>query len=346
MSADETKRAVTARIPVAVVMVSYRSGPFALRALSSLRAELDSELIELKVFLVENASGDEALLRREIDARFSDFAHLVVSPENGGYGAGNNLGLQAAVRSRVPFRYVHFLNPDTEIRGRAVTRLVTFLEAHPKAGLAGGSFEHEDGTPWSVAFRFPTPVSELEGSAAIGVLTRALLKYRVPLHLGDEPTEVDWVSGASMMFRREVLEQVGGFDEGFFLYFEEVDLCLRTKTAGWEIWYVPDSRVMHVRGQSTGVTALGKRSRLPPYWFESRRRYFYKHYGAPYAAAADAAFLVGHGLGALKRFIKRQPASTPPRVLWDGLKSSVIWPKNRRGLGPERCYVLPSHERS
>jgi N-acetylglucosaminyl-diphospho-decaprenol L-rhamnosyltransferase len=157
--------------------------------------------------------------------------------------------------------------------------------------------------------------------------------------MGDAPERIDWCSGASMMVRREVLECVGGFDERFFLYFEEVDLCLRIKAAGWEIWYVPDSRVMHVRGQSTGVTVLDQKPRrLPGYWFESRRRYFVKHHGPLYAGLADAAAVVSGSFGALKDKLKRVPPT--PHLLRDLVAQSVLWPKNRRLAEPE-CYVLP-----
>lgn len=104
-----------------------------------------------------------------------------------------------------------------------------------------------------------------------------------------------------MMVRREVLETVGGLDESFFLYFEEIGLCARLAAAGWERWYVPLSRVIHLRGWSTGVTGLDEPSRrLPAYWFESRRRYFVKHHGFRYAALADAAFLAGRAVGTLR----------------------------------------------
>lgn len=104
---------------------------------------------------------------------------------------------------------------------------------------------------------------------------------------------MDWASGASLLCRRQVLETVGGFDEGFFLYFEEVDLCRRIGQAGWERWYVPASRVMHLQGAST-------QRRLPRHWFESRSRYFSKHHGRLYARLADVAALLGNAVGVMK----------------------------------------------
>jgi N-acetylglucosaminyl-diphospho-decaprenol L-rhamnosyltransferase len=327
---------------VLVIIVNYRSAALTLRALASLAEERRDPSLALTVLVVENASGDEANLRRGIETHYGDFAQLVVSPTNGGFGAGNNLGLKVGHDLGLVPDYVHMLNPDTEVKPGALTSLVRFMDAHPKAGLSSGSFEDVDGSPWPVAFRFPSISSELETGFRWRVVSRFLGKRAVARTMGDEPEPIDWCSGASMMVRREVLESVGGFDERFFLYFEEVDLCLRIKEAGWEIWYVPESRVMHVRGQSTGVTALDRGpKRLPAYWYESRRRYFVKHHGAVYAGLADAAALVSNSFGVLKDKIKR--VSPTPHLLRDITAQSVVWPKNRE-LPRAEYYVLPKSE--
>ncbi len=326
-----------APLDVAVIIVNYRSAELALRALASLAEERKRPGLALEVMVVENASGDEARLRAGIEP-YAEFARLVVSPENGGFGAGNNLGVRSLLAAGSRARYFHFLNPDTVVYPGAVLALARFLEAHPRGGAAGSRFQHEDGTPWPIAFRFPTPLSEIESGASLGVVSRLLQRRAISRELGDTAEQVDWLSGASMMVRRELLASVGGFDEAYFLYFEETDLCLRAKQAGWEIWYVPDSRVMHVRGQSTGVTALdGKPRRLPRYWFESRRRYYAKNHGLAYAAAADLAFLAGNGIGTLKRALRRTPNT--PRLLRDFVRESVLLPQNR-AVAPARSSVL------
>jgi GT2 family glycosyltransferase len=142
---------------------------------------------------------------------------------------------------------------------------------------------------------------------------------------------IDWVPGASMMIRRAVTDAIGGLDENYFLYFEETDFCLRAKRAGFSTWYVPESRVMHIAGQSTKVTernAVPKR--LPAYWFESRRRYFVANHGVGYAMAADVIALVAHGLGSLKRAAQRHDNVGAPHFLADLARHSALWPKNRR----------------
>jgi N-acetylglucosaminyl-diphospho-decaprenol L-rhamnosyltransferase len=322
-------------IQVVSIIVNYKSARLSLDALESLAAERAAQPeLALTAVVVENASGDAELLAREISARFSSFARLVVSEVNGGFGAGNNLGVRAVLESGQRPDYVHFLNPDTVVRPGGVRELVRFLETHPKAGLAGSLFEHEDGSLWPRAFRFPSPLGEFEGGCSTGIVSKLLSRYVVALDMGQEPEQVDWISGASMLMRRAALEATGGFDESFFLYYEEVDLCLRARQAGWECWYVPSSRVMHVRGQSTGVHVTGEGpKRLPKYWFESRRRYFAKN-GYGYAAAADLAFFLGNSIGALKRVIKGDKTGTP-HLLRDFMRESVLRAENRSVAPPK-----------
>jgi len=139
-----------------------------------------------------------------------------------------------------------------------------------------------------------------------------------------------------MMIRREVIEQVGGMDERFFLYYEETDYCRKVKNAGWELWYVPQSRVMHLAGQSTGVTDRQEEAqRLPDYWFESRRRYFLKNHGLLYAMATDAVLLVSYAIGQAKERIKLRPDRGTPYLLSDILRHSPLRKANRTILPAE-----------
>ena len=124
--------------------------------------------------------------------------------------------------------------------------------------------------------------------------------------------KVDWLAGASMMFRREVLEKVGLFDESFFLYFEETDLCHRAAEAGFETVYVWESEVAHVGSASTGMKTW---SRVPDYWFDSRSHYFAKNHGRAYLAAATSARLVGTAVWQLRRRLQSKPEEDPPRFL-------------------------------
>lgn len=128
-----------------------------------------------------------------------------------------------------------------------------------------------------------------------------------------------------MIVRREVFESVGLLDEKYFMYFEEVDFCLAANRSGWPCWYVPASRVVHLVGQSSGVTDTKRPpKRLPKYWFDSRRRYFLKNHGWLYAAIADAAWVVGFSLWRLRRVLQHKPDNDPPKLLSDFVLNSVL----------------------
>ena len=128
------------------------------------------------------------------------------------------------------------------------------------------------------------------------------------------------------MVRREVFESIGLLDPEYFLYFEDMDLCRRALNAGWSCWYVPQSRVIHLVGQSSGVTDVRRRAqRLPRYWFDSRHRYFVKHHGWVYAALADSAWLFGIVLRRARRVLERKPISEEPERLSDIVVNSIFF---------------------
>jgi N-acetylglucosaminyl-diphospho-decaprenol L-rhamnosyltransferase len=122
-----------------------------------------------------------------------------------------------------------------------------------------------------------------------------------------------------------VFEQIGLPDDGYFLYFEEVDFCKRAWDAGWECWYVPASRVVHLVGQASGITDTKRPAkRVPGYWFAARRRYFRKHNRRAKAALADAAWAVGYTLWRTRRAVQRKPDTDPPHLLADFVRFNFL----------------------
>jgi hypothetical protein len=219
------------------------------------------------------------------------------------------------------------LNPDTVAREGAIKVLVGFMDGHPRAGIAGSLLENADGGVECSAHRIHSPLSELDAGARLGLLSRLLHRYVVSECPAAEAHQCDWVSGASLIVRREVLEQVGLMDDGFFLYFEEVDFCRRAQQAGWECWYVPDSRVVHLEGASTGIRATAKRR--AKYWYDSRRRFFVKHYGIIGLVAADVLWAIGRFSFLLRRGLRlgaRSNVNYDPKwfmfdLLWGDLRA-------------------------
>ena len=313
-------------VPTAgVVVVSYKSAALTVDCLRSIAVERLTSALHIRCVVIDNASGDEPVVAAAIaDHGWGDWARVVVAPRNGGFAYGNNLGLKELERDgRVDF--VHLLNPDTVLRPGAIDALVAFLQAHPRAGITGGVFENGDGSEWAIAFRFPSLLGEIEQGVRLGLVSRVLSGACVPMNMGASAAPADWVSGASMMIRREVFDRIGGLDETFFLYFEETEFCHRAKRAGFEVWYVPASRVVHIAGQSTKVTErnVGPR-RLPSYWFDSRRLYFTLAHGPAYAAAADALAIVSGWLGLAKSALQGRLRTHVPHFLRDLFGHSAL----------------------
>lgn len=312
---------------VLVVVVNYRTADLVVACLRSLAPEV-RDVPGTRVVIVDNDSGDSSVERIEnaiVTAGWQPWASVLASPVNGGFAWGNNFAIRAALAAASPPDLFWLLNPDTEVRAGALRAFVEFLGAHPQVGLCGGGIDEGDGQPWPFAFRFPSIGSEIERGFAFGPVSRVLARWSVQRAMGAEPARVDWVPGATLMIRRDVFERVGLMDEHYFLYFEETDYCLQAKRAGLQCWYLPQSRVMHIAGQSTGVTSKGgPPRRTPAYWFESRRRYFVKNHGRAYAAIADVAWMISFALGSLRRWLQRKPADSPPNHFSDFFRHSAL----------------------
>jgi len=326
-------------LDIAVVIVTYKCAALTLESLRSVDAERSTTGTRIRVIVVDNASGDTKDLAEAIKSNnWASWVTLVTAPRNGGFAYGNNVGIQRAYDTATP-AYVYLLNPDAQVRSGAIASLARFLEAHPDVGIAGSSFETRDGSNWPFAFRFPGLMSELLQGMEIGALMRLFDRWVVARHMSRVAQPTDWICGASMMIRPSVLARIGGMDENYFLYFEETDFCYRAKQAGFPTWYVPDSRVMHIMGQTTTVTDIsaGPR-RLPDYWFESRRRYFAVTYGIGKAIAIDVVTLIANSVGLIKRIaLKRDRV---PHFLRDVIRHSVLWPRNRN-FPDIRCFRPP-----
>jgi hypothetical protein len=287
----------------------------------------------MRVIVIDNASPDGAADRVSSaieEHGWGNWATLVRARSNRGFAAGNNIAIRAMHSTYPMARFLVLLNPDTVVRPGALRRLLDFMESRPDVGIAGGRSEDLDGEPQMCAFRFPNVVSEVLGQLNVGLLDRLFADRLARLGVLHEPRQVDWVSGAFMVIRRELIEQVGLMDEGYFLYYEETDYCHRAQRAGWTCWHVPECRVVHFVGQSTGVkTRHQAPSRLPPYWFESRRRYFAVNYGRVYAAFIDLALLVASPIGRARDLLQGKVRRTPPRFVGDLMRYSALWHREK-----------------
>jgi GT2 family glycosyltransferase len=251
--------------PLAVVLVSYRSREPLLHALDSLAAHAG---LAHEVVVVDNASGDgtvEAVRERHPGAL------LLANDANVGFARACNQGWRAC-----PAPLVLFLNPDAALTAGAVPSLARLLDERPSAGAAGPLLRSLDGAIEVSTGPDLSPLSEWRQRRLVrGVGRRDPRVLREAEALHSREREVDWVSGACLLVRREALAAAGGFDEGFFLYEEDADLCRRLRRAGWSVWFTPAAEVRHALGRSMAQAA--GRARLE--YHRSHLRYYRRHNG-------------------------------------------------------------------
>lgn len=229
---------------ISVIIVSYNTASLLRQCLSKLYDHTAG--LDLEVFVVDNNSSDgsAALVKREFP-----IVKLIVNHDNKGFAAANN---QAWNESKG--EYVLLLNPDAFIKEGALQNAVRFMEAHPACGICGGRLVKPDGSLDPSARKFP--------KALFKFFTLSGLRRRFPrspLFSGHEfggfdhrsVIEVDWVPGTFTLFRRTMLDMTGLFDERFYIYFEETDLCQHAKKSGWKVYFLPTAEVVHVGGASS-----------------------------------------------------------------------------------------------
>lgn len=281
---------------LAVIIVHYKTPGMLRDCIATLLPEIDAARDQ--VIVVDNASGAEHLAALQPGLEHPA-VQLLASEKNLGFAGANNLGIQQVLAAGGADFFL-LLNPDTLVRPGAIATLLAFLEAHSDVSLVGPRLEFPDGSPQLSAFGDPTPISELVRGANIGPITRLCRRWEVYGEVKDAPHRCDWLSGACVLMRRSVVDRVGLLDAGFFMYYEEVDYFRRARKAGFHAWYEPAAHVVHLVGQASGVEWQKAAKPLPAYWFESRHRYFRKHFGYFGMVAADGFWLTGHILTRLR----------------------------------------------
>lgn len=303
---------------LSVIVVSWNVRDLLRRCLASLAGSRDK--LAMQVIVVDSASADGSA---EMVAADFPWVDLIASPENVGFPAGNNLGLPMARG-----RFIFLLNPDTEVVGDALSTLVAFLEANHDVGAAGPQLLNPDGSVQSSRRRFPTLATAFFESTWLQPLApRRLLSRYYALDLPDDATaDVDWLTGAALMTRQEVVEQVGGLDEGYFMYSEELDWCHRIRDAGWRVVYLPAAQIVHHVGKSSEQAVTARHINFQ----RAKLRYYRKYHGngaatllrlfllASYLvqiAVEGAKGLIGH-----KRELRRQRVASYWEVVRSGLR--------------------------
>lgn len=308
---------------LAVIVVSWNTRDLLAACLRSVQAAVDEAGLDARLWVVDNASHDGSV---EMLERVFAGVRLVPSPLNLGFGGGQNLALRAIGFERVPVpppvqvgadrlqipappgmdsetgvslpleseppRYVLVLNPDTRIDPGALRAMVAFMDRTPGAGVCGPRLMYGDGSFQHAGYRFPSLAQVVLDFWPINWrLTESWLNGRYPrrLYEAGKPFPIDHPLGAAMLFRREVIEQTGGFDLEYFMYVEEIDWCVRVRRAGWGIYCVPAAEVIHYEGQSTKQV----RPQMVVALWRSRYIFYRKHCSPAYRWAVRRIIRAG-----------------------------------------------------
>ena len=263
---------------LSILLVSYNCKQYLLGCLASIyRARLD---LTCEVIIVDNASADGTV--EAVQEQFPQAA-LIANAGNPGLAAATN---QALARSSG--RYVLYLNPDTEVSKETLEGVVRFADAQPKAAAFCCRLLNDDGSLQHSCFRFPNLRMAFYGFFPL-VPMDSEANGRYPTENYQRVFEPEHVLGAFLLVRREVIEQLGAWDEGFFMYFEETDFCYRLKRAGHTTLYTPDFSLVHYGGRSTSQVS----EKMSVAFFRSQSLYYRKNYGLPHYLALKGIVLLG-----------------------------------------------------
>jgi GT2 family glycosyltransferase len=295
-------------IDLTISIVNANSRDVLLECLESLHRSIHRD-VSVELVVLDNASEDGSV--DAIQRRFPSVG-VIAQEFRAGFGANHNRVIRATSG-----RYVLVVNPDTFSEDWSFSRLVSEMDDHPRVAALGPTLVYANGRPQASAWRFPTPFT-----CVLGLLT--LGRAGITQSTGRGARRVDWLMGSALLLRREALDEVGLFDESFFLYFEEVDLCVRLHRAGWEMRYFPDVTVVHHKGELSGFVPQHRVNE----WWRGQHRYWRKHHSA--VGARVAAFAIGlRYLGAaLRALVRRRPARAALMLL----HARNAWRVSGRGL--------------
>ena len=282
---------------LAIVVLNYKTPDLVVDCLRSLADQIDPESHE--VVVVDNCSGDDSADRIDasiVEHGWGEWARVVRSPINGGFAAGNNVGIQATnTKVRI------LMNSDTIVREGAIAMMIRTLEEHPEIHMLAPQLEWPDGTHQISTFRYRTPITELMYASKLGFIGRLFPNHVVARELHEFTIGLDWASFACIAIRKEVFDRVGFLDEGYFMYFEDMAMCRKATSAGFTIGYQPEAQVVHLRGGSSPVKERSIQCKQrPSYYYAARSHYLRSFYGVIGLALANILWTLGWCLGSLR----------------------------------------------
>ena len=302
---------------ISIIIINWNVRELLRACLLSLKAGQGD--LQLEVIVVDSASSDDSVVMLRQDF---PWVTLIACQENVGFPRGNNLGI-----AKADGRYILLLNPDTEIGKNALSRMIDYMDEETDVGVTGPQLLYPDGAIQSSRRRFPTLATGFfESTWLQNVAPRSIMgRYYAQDLPDDETSDVDWVMGACLMVRRQVVDRIGGMDEAYFMYSEELDWCRRIKDAGWRVVYLPAAQVIHYEGKSSEQAVTARHVNFQ----RAKLRYYRKYYGRFPAGILRFYLLLNFlwqlGLEAGKGFLghKRPLRRQRVRAYWQVLRSGL-----------------------
>lgn len=305
-----------------ISIINYRTADLTIACVTSVLDDLTRAGLHdgsARVVVVDNASGDgsSAVIEGWLSERPEFPVDLIRSASNTGFSGGHNQGIGFHGAD-----WYLVLNSDALLRPGFLQSILTAADAHPEAGLIAPRIEYEDGAAQVNCFRFASPASEFIRGVNTGAVTRLLRHREVSLGTDPQADRIEWASFACILLRGTMVEAIGPMDEGYFLYFEDAEYCLRARRSGWSIHRAAEAVAIHHRGGSGPVKTLAKaRKRLPPYYYASRSRFLTQAHGRRGLLAANLLWLAGRGITQARRLLGKDiypMAQGELRDIWTG----------------------------
>ncbi|MGE5430946.1 MAG: glycosyltransferase [Syntrophomonadaceae bacterium] len=269
-------------IDLSIIIVNFNVKEFLQNLLSSILKSTGR--LSTEIIVIDNASDDGSV---EIIREKFPSVKLIASEKNLGFGRANNLGLEISKG-----KFILLINPDTIVQEDTFQKLIAFFEKTPEAGLAGCKVLNSDGTLQLACRRsFPGPWTSFTKVTGLGKIfpkSRLFARYNMTYLDENQTYEVDAISGAFMMMRREVYEKVGGFDPQFFMYGEDLDLCYRIQKAGYKVYYLHETQIIHYKGESTKRSSLDE-TRV---FYEAMHLFVKKHFSSSFIVEIILRFAI------------------------------------------------------
>lgn len=294
-----------------VVITSYKAADLTIACLKSLRDEI-AQIPDSKVAICDNGNEDDTLLKLNLaiqDNGWQDWVYIKSVMPNRGFAGGNNVILREVLTSSDVPDFLLLLNADTIVRTGALTSLLAAAQDRRKTGIFCPRLEWPSGEAQISCFNYISPVSEMLAAAKTEMLSKLFKKWEVPVPVTNFPIEIKWASFACALIRKEVFQDVGVLDEGYYLYFDDIDFCRSANNAGWKILYWPVSRVVHLKGKSNPLKEkTAQRLRKPSYWYVSRSWYLSKFYGKLGLLGANTLWTFGRAISFSREILgNKQP---------------------------------------